>query len=53
MLAEYFDRVSVVGVRIGIRQADNDRSEAPVILSAGWEHRGDQRIAFVVAQRQE
>jgi hypothetical protein len=40
-----------VGVRI--RYSDDDRPEAPVVLPARREHRGDQRIAFVVAQGQE
>ena len=53
MLAERFDRVGVIDIRIGVRQADDDRPEAPVVLPAWWEHRSDQRIAFVVAQGQE
>ena len=53
MLAERFDRVGVVDIRVGIRHADDDRPEAPVVVSARWEHRGDQRITVAVAQSQE
>src|SRR5271167_3320429 len=53
MLAERFDRVGVVDIRVGVRHADDNRPEAPVVLPAWWEHRGDERIAFVVAQGQE
>jgi hypothetical protein len=38
MLAERFDRVGVIDIWVGIRQADDDRPEAPVILPSRWEH---------------
>ncbi len=53
MLAEGPDGVGVIGVRVGIRHADDDRPKAPVIMTAGREHGGDQRISLVVPQCQE
>jgi hypothetical protein len=53
MLAERLDRVGVVDIWVGVRDPDDDRPEAPVVLPARREHRGDQRVAFVIAQGQE
>ena len=49
MLAERFDRVGVVDIWVGVRHADDDRPEAPVVAAAGRKHGGNQRIAFILS----
>jgi hypothetical protein len=49
MLAKGSDGVGVIGVRVGIRHADDDWPEAAVVASAGRQHGGRQRVSFVVA----
>ena len=49
MLAKGSDGVGVIGVRVGIRHADDNRPEAAVVASAGRQHGGRQRVSFVVA----
>src|SRR5271166_6264850 len=53
MLAERADRVRVIDIGVGIRHADDNRPEALVVVAAGREHRGYQRIPLVVTQGQE
>src|SRR5215469_17550788 len=48
MLTESADTVRVLDIGIRIGHTDNDRAEAAVIVAAGREHRGDQRIALIV-----
>jgi hypothetical protein len=53
MLAERANGIGMVDIRVRICHPDNDRPEGTIVMSSGRQHRGDQRIALVVSQRQE
>ena len=53
MLAESADGIGVLTIGVRIRHADDDRPEAPVVAAAGRKHGGNQRIAFIVPERQK
>src|SRR5271166_3623558 len=49
MLAERFDRFAVLDIGVAVGHADDNRAKRAVILAAGRQHRGRERVPFVVA----
>ena len=53
MLAEGTNRIGVIDIGVGVRDADDDRAKAAVVAPAGRKHGGDERVPLIVAQCQE